>query len=303
MKKFLGLIFVLLVLGVCGLSAMSSGVADAGGCYSPNCPTDTPTLTQTITATLTEIFTHTPTSTATVTETSTATVTETSTETSTATVTETSTSTATATATGTSTNTPTVEVDPSPTRTDKPTLTNTPTLTYTPTVETVVVINITSTDKPTLIPTETSTKIVSPSDTPYPPKPAEAFEDGSYPGQYIGKLRIDGGSYNIYHGVNASNGSLMLPSGVRGGARYENVIWIHRLWKEGWLEIYDGSIVHIAMVGWEYVYEVSNVSTEPYGKYFTDKDKLYIASCYSDDLGNWAGIELYELTLIDTVRQ
>jgi hypothetical protein len=191
----------------------------------------------------------------------------------------------------------TVEVDPSPTGTE----------TYTPTHGSVVIINITETKKPTktstAIPTKTPVKTVNPSDTPFAPNPALAEEDSDYPGQYVGKLRIDGGDYNIYNGVNSTDGSLLLPSGVRGGAWYENVIWIHRMWKEGWLEINNGSIVHISMGEWEYVYEVSNVSTESYGQYFTDRNKFYIASCYSDDLGNWAGIQLYELTLLDTVRQ
>jgi hypothetical protein len=105
---------------------------------------------------------------------------------------------------------------------------------------------------------------------------------------------IDGLIFDLYQGVNASDGSLMLPSFNKGAALYQNVVWVHRLWNVGWLSIEVGDVITINDVS----YKVTDTKYIEYGVYPEDSAGIqYIATCYSAE-GKWVGVQLYKVELI-----
>jgi hypothetical protein len=205
----------------------------------------------------------------------------------------------------TSTNTPTSTPSVTPTNNPgSPTPTNTatpnnptPTLTYTPPPQPTI----------TNIPTQTATPVlVTATSTPYPPRPAVAndIQTSIYPGKYLGTIAIGGNTYQLYSSVNASDGSLMLPSNIRGAAFYKNIIWIHRLWKIGYLSINKGDFIVVSTASrQDRTYKVIDSTYIDYGIYpeskLTDESYQYIATCYSNNSGEWIGVELYKIKLVD----
>jgi hypothetical protein len=104
-------------------------------------------------------------------------------------------------------------------------------------------------------------------------------------------MYVDNREFGVFAGINASNGTLLLPDKAYGASLYENTVWIHRLWKSGWLHIEIGNTIDI--LGKTYI--VTDVSYIDYGVYPEEGYGIqYIASCYSKD-GDWAGIALYKL--------
>lgn len=242
----------------------------------------------------------------------------------------------------TSTHTPTSTYTPTPTNTDvpptvtkeppTPTVTNelptyTPTGTLippTPTTELVTetpMLTVTPTDlvtstptgtkvPPTSTPTSTDIPLITPTktsipdkatETPFPPYAGVSNDVINYPGVQLGKIVIDGLAFDLYEGVNASDGSLMLPSFNEGAAIYQNAVWVHRMWKFGWISLQVGSVVIINGD----TYKVTSMHNIAYGVYpkVTNSGFQYIASCYSDDAGNWVGVRLYEIELIRNHRR
>jgi hypothetical protein len=242
-------------------------------------PTDTPTPTKT----------STPTQTSTPTETPTNTPTSTPTKTNTPTATYTSTPTNTVTPTSTRTNTPTA----TPTGTLTPT--ETPTITPTPTK--------TPTETPTVTPTPTKTPTVTPTDppkteTPKPPQPAVADTTEVYPTEPIGIMYANGTTYLVYSAVGSPDGVLLLPTVEKGGALFNNQIWIHRTWNTGWFKLEDNEIVKIVYYdGTTYIYQLTGSTRLPYGQYPTD-DEFHIISCYGAEPGTWNGVQVYDFKLI-----
>jgi len=160
-----------------------------------------------------------------------------------------------------------------------PTLTPTFTPTFTPTLI------------PTLIPTLTP---IDPTETPFPPKAANASDNIVYPGQRLGNMVAGDFIFDLYQGVKALDGSLMLPSYNKGAALYNHVVWVHRLWKVGWLNIEIGDVVVINDAS----YKVTKTSYIDYGVYpVTNSGIEYIATCYSA-AGDWTGVQLYKVELI-----
>lgn len=285
-------------------SGEGSGFIKLSHCIE--CPTPTPTFTETPD--------NTPTSTSTYTPTSTNTYTPTPSDTYTPTPTFTNTPTSTKTHTPTPSNTPTTTYTPSPT----PTGTLTPTDTYTPTPTQTATYTPTETSTPTVTPTKTYTPTVTvtpeptstetptafptATNTPRPPEPAEADSNVSYPGEPIGTLYANKTSYSIYEGVNAADGSLLLPGSEKGGALYQNQLWIHRAWNSGWFKLAKGDLIGIVYTnGSIYYYEVTGSTIESYGKYFSD-GKFHIITCYGAESGVWSGVEVYNLKLIKIIN-
>lgn len=243
------------------------------------------------------------------------------TKTSTPTNTETSTATNTATSTATSTATPTNTKVPPVTFTPKPTNTATATLrlSATPTETGVSTATPTNTEEPTVTstpvygenptPTPTSTRAQlefsptpttpgnQPTETPKPPKPAVAqMRNGNYPGAYYGNMVLNGETYGLYNGEKGQNGELLLPEDGKSGAVYQNTIWIHRMSGNGWLNFRIGSTVLINGK----TYRIMSYQFMNYGEYpqmTRTRNMEYIASCYSDDSGNWAGVQVFRLRL------
>ena len=283
-------------------------------------PTDTPTNTPTFTSTPTDTPTNTPTSTATFTstptDTSTPTYTNTPTKTPTNTPTPTKTNTPSPTPTGTltPTDTPTITSTPTSTHTSTPTFTSTPTHTstptYTPTPTETVTVTPTPTKPPIITPTSTiaPTKTIVPTvtptqspktETPKPPIPADAKSSAKYPGKVLGTMYANDTSYIIYNGVSGTNNVLLLPNVSKGGALYDNQIWIHRIWNSGWFKLAKDEIVKIVYNNdITYYYQVTGSTLQPYGQYFDD-GKFYIVSCYSNESGKWEGVEVFSLKLIN----
>jgi hypothetical protein len=200
-------------------------------------------------------------------------------------------------------NTPTNTEDPiTPTSTEDPTYSLTPTHVYTlePTdtpSETPVSSREDITPTPRVIietqrPTDARENITPTStETPYPPKASNAnFIKKSYPGRYIGILTIGEDSFKLFKGIKATDGSLMLPTNVKGAALYNNVIWVHRLWKSGLININLGTNVNINGSN----YFVSDISYMDYGIYPDTNWVKYIATCYEEN-GKWQGVVLYKL--------
>lgn len=100
-------------------------------------------------------------------------------------------------------------------------------------------------------------------------------------------------SFALYQGVNAADGSLMLPSLSKGAALYQSTIWVHRLWHAGWLSVEVGDVITIKGIS----YKVVSTSFIDYGEYpkYGRPGIEHIATCYSDDKGNWVGVQLYEV--------
>jgi hypothetical protein len=143
------------------------------------------------------------------------------------------------------------------------------------------------------MPTSTST-LPSPTDTPKPPEPANADDHVLYPGRSIGRMIAGGFTFDLYQGVNAPDGSLLLPSYNKSAALYNNVLWVHRIWADGWLDIAVGDEVMIN--GQLYIIvRDSYIDYGIYPKTLKFGGVQYIASCYSDDAGKWVGVELYRL--------
>jgi hypothetical protein len=159
---------------------------------------------------------------------------------------------------------------------------------------------------PTTLPTRTSTgqpTTTLPTETPRPPQPADGREDANgYPGAEMGELIMNGDTYPLYLGVNAKDGSLLLPSFNKGAALYQKTVWIHRLWNTGWLDLKVGDTIYFEnVVGIERAYNIVGKTfidygvypkTETYGEIFQ-----YIATCYSNNQGQWVGVELFKLAL------
>ena len=265
-------------------------------------PTPTPTYTFTPTKTSTATPTETSTATPTKTNTPTATPTHTSTPTETATPTETNTPTATNTYTSTPTGT---YVTPTPTYTSTPTATYTPTVTNTPTPRETPTETPTMTSTPTETQPETPTATPThcehcgtPTATPKPPKPAVADYELLYPGKQLGALDANNTTYIVYRGVAGTDGSLLLPSAIKGGALYEHQIWIHRAWNDGWFKLSNGETVTLRMLdGSIYKFQITGSTIQPYGEYFND-GQLHIISCYGANAGPWQGVEVYNLKAI-----
>jgi len=203
------------------------------------------------------------------------------------------------------TNTPTYT--PSVTPTDDPS-SPTPTNTTDPNNPTATP-TITQSPPPSVTntPTQTSTPIlVTATNTPYPPRPAVAddIQTGLYPGKNLGAITIGESTYQLFSGVNDSDGSLMLPSNIRGAAFYNNTIWIHRLWRIGYLSINMGDVIVITSTsGEDRNYQVIDSTYMDYGIYpknnQTDETYQYIATCFSNNNGEWIGVELYKIKLVD----
>ena len=287
--------------------------------HGPACPDPTPTPTLTFTPTWTPTYTSTPTNTPTATPPDTDTPTPTlppDTDTPTPTLppdTDTPTPTLppdTDTPTPTYTNTPTdpptstpTDVTPTPTDvTPTPTdVTPTPTdVTPTPTDVTPTPTDVTPT--PTdVTPTPTGTPTQPPrryTETPKPPQPAGANMRIAYPNEAVGTMYANGTSYLVYNGVSAPDGTLLLPSKDRGGALYNNQIWIHRAWNSGWFKLAKDEVVGINYTnGTIYYYQVTGSTRQPYGKYFND-GIFHIVSCYGANPEGWDGVEVYNLKLI-----
>jgi hypothetical protein len=188
----------------------------------------------------------------------------------------------TATHTATSTLIPptSTNIPPTSTATRVPTLTPTMTATIPP--------------RPTLVPTLTPTNPTSPTNTPFPPKAANASDNIVYPGQRLGNMVAGDFIFDLYQGVKALDGSLMLPSFNKGAALYNHVVWVHRLWNVGWLNIEIGDVVVINDAS----YKVTKTSYIDYGVYpVTNSGIEYIATCYSA-AGDWVGVQLYKVELI-----
>lgn len=146
--------------------------------------------------------------------------------------------------------------------------------------------------RPTLTPTEPAPTATA---TPKPPVPAIGDDEEPYPGKLLGTLTIDGRAFELYQGVNAPDGTLQLPSSVRGAALYENGIWVHRAWNSGWVVITpESKIVTTFLDGFTLEFAVKSQMILPYGSY-PETNSLYIASCYADENGNWAGVIIYIL--------
>jgi hypothetical protein len=260
-------------------------------------PTDTPTPTDTEVPSATPTETQVPT--ATTIPSATATATTIPTETPSLTPTQTATGTQptfTATAPSTETSTMTPTFSPTPT-VDPRTPTGTPTSTGTPPP-----VTPTSTGTPPpVIPTQTVPP--GPTETPKPPQPADGREDANgYPGAEMGELIMDGDIYPLYLGVNAEDGSLLLPSFNKGAALYLKTVWVHRQWNSGWLDLKVGDTVWFYnAVGIGHPYKITGKTyidygvypkTQTYGEVFQ-----YIATCYSNNQGQWVGVELFKLLL------
>lgn len=238
-------------------------------------PTATPTNTEVPSATPTSTNTNTPT------------FTPTSTNTPTSTQTEVPTSTFTPTPTSTGTQpTPSITPTSSPTPTTDPrTPTGTPT----------------ETQMPTKTPTPFITLTPDPTETPKPPQPADGKEDaGGYPGAEMGNLVMGGDIYPLYLGVNAKDGSLLLPSYNKGAALYLKTIWVHRMWSTGWLDLEVGDTIYFEnIVGMGRTYTIVEKTRIDYGVYPKTETFgnvfQYIATCYSNDQGEWVGVELFKL--------
>jgi hypothetical protein len=178
------------------------------------------------------------------------------------------------------TGTPTY-LPPTPTSTNIPT--NTPTFTS------------------TTVPTFTSTPLPKVTETPYPPKPAVADGMSNYPGERMGMLRIGNSDYELYRGVKADDGSLLLPSYHRGAAYYQGVLWMHRSWHSGWVNLQVGSVVIINGNS----YKVVGIHNIAYGVYpkVINSGFQYIATCYADISGKWSGVQLYKVERIKEYRR
>ncbi len=148
--------------------------------------------------------------------------------------------------------------------------------------------------EPTMTPTQPTLEPTA-TNTPMPPVPGVGGNNQAYPGILLGSLKVDGRSFELYQGVNAEDGTLLLPSAVRGGALYNNGIWIHRAWNSGWLVLNLGSNVEVTLVdGTVFNYTVTEIAIQGYNIY-PKTDKLYIASCFSNGNGNWIGVLVYTL--------
>ena len=248
-----------------------------------NCQGDTPTPTSTSTLTLPS---PTPTLTSTPTEGPSPTPTSTQTEGPSPTPTLTST------------------VGPSPTPTYGPS--PTPTLTSTPTEGPSPTPTSTQTEGPSPTPTLTSTVGPSPTATrtPLPPQPAWVYRSVEYPGKLIGTMSIEGRLYNVFTGSDFDgDATLDLPSS--GGAYYQGVVYMHRI-QEGafdWLHINIGDSIMFVQGDRVFKYIVINDEYIDYGVYPEDSQSgvTFIATCFSDRDGQWAGIELYELQLVNII--
>jgi hypothetical protein len=162
--------------------------------------------------------------------------------------------------------------------------TNTPLPTSTPTIQ----------PTNTAIPPTPTYAPVPATSTPFPPKAAAAGSLAEYPGKFLGTLVIGLDTFQMYQGINAADGSLMLPSHHKGAALYQGTVWVHRMWGTGWVTININDLIVIQSK----TYRVTSTSHLDYGKYPVSSSNIrYLASCYSDT-GGWLGTQLYKLELI-----
>jgi hypothetical protein len=90
----------------------------------------------------------------------------------------------------------------------------------------------------------------------------------------------------------------LLPTGEKGGALYNNQIWIHRTWNTGWFKLTEGEIVKIVYYdGITYTYQLTGSTRLPYGEYPVD-GLFHIVSCYGAEPGTWNGVQIYDFKLI-----
>jgi hypothetical protein len=111
-------------------------------------------------------------------------------------------------------------------------------------------------------------------------------------------MYANGTSYLVYPAVGSPDGVLLLPTAEKGGALYNNQIWIHRTWNTGWFKLADKEIVKIVYYdGTTYTYQLTGNTRLPYGQYPTD-NLFHIISCYGENPGKWDGVQVYDFNLI-----
>jgi hypothetical protein len=269
---------------------------------TPLPPTATPTQTP---VTPTSTYTFTPTFTPTFTgEPPTATPTETNVPTNTPTITPTrDPGSPTPTVTGTQP-TPTETTVPTETPTSQPSLTPTNTQPPVTPTSTATTPPVTPTSTATAPPvTVTPTVPPMPTSTPKPPNAGVADDmlASPYPSDLLWKMTLDGKVYDVYTGVNAADGTLMLPTKFYGGALYNNIIWVHRLWRGGYINLDIGDTITITDEhGYTEEYKVTDLSFMEYGVYpktLKGSDYKYIATCYSNG-ETFIGVELFKLVRV-----
>ena len=94
----------------------------------------------------------------------------------------------------------------------------------------------------------------------------------------------------------------MLPSIERGGALYNNAVWVHRAWNSGWLHLKVGDTVTFFKDDSITTYKVGYIWQLPYGVYPADGN-FYIATCMSADDANWTNVELFRLDIVRIVAR
>ena len=212
--------------------------------------------------------------------------------------------------TPTPTSTSTLNPSPTPTLTSTPTEGPSPTPTSTqtegpsptPTSTSTVGPSPTPTYGPSPTPTKTSTSGPTPTATrtPLPPQPAWVYSIADYPGKLIGTMRIEDKLYSVFAGSDFDNdATLDLPAS--GGAYYQGVVYMHRIQEDAadWLHVNIGDSILFVTGDRVFEYVVINDQYIEYGVYPEESQNgvTFIASCFSDRDGRWAGIELYELQL------
>jgi hypothetical protein len=151
--------------------------------------------------------------------------------------------------------------------------------------------------------TPTSTAPPEPTSTPKPPDAGVASDISAspYPSDLLWKMTIDSKVYDIYAGVNASDGTLMLPTKFYGGAFYNNVTWMHRLWRGGYINLDIGDTITITDEhGYTSKFVVTDISFMEYGVYpktLKSNDYKYVATCYSNG-EKFIGVELFKLVRV-----
>ena len=125
-----------------------------------------------------------------------------------------------------------------------------------------------------------------------------------YPGKIVGILQIEDQLYNVFSGADFDNDAILdLPPA--GGAFYQGTVYMHRIQENAsdWLHVNTGDNVIYFAGGRIFVYTVTDDQYIDYGIYpeVSQNGLTYIASCFSDRNGEWAGIELYRLQLVRVV--
>ncbi|OGG04414.1 hypothetical protein A2Z33_05440 [Candidatus Gottesmanbacteria bacterium RBG_16_52_11] len=126
-----------------------------------------------------------------------------------------------------------------------------------------------------------------------------------YEGALLGVMLINDREYKVFKGGDYNGDSVLdLPGDDtddhRGGAWYDGTVYLHRMWKAGWLELRDGMQLKLTLRnGAVYTYSLVNQQQLGYGVYPVSATGIAnIASCYSLNDGTWGGIELYSLQVV-----